>query len=168
MSEPLSSCVALRAATPEDCRRLWKWRNEQATRDASFNTEYIPYDEHERWFTCMLATSNTRVLIATDTGGQGIGYARFDIRYQEAEVSISIDRAKRGKGYGIAVIKCGSDYLLRSEPVQRVVATIRCDNPASRAAFERAGFIVRGNKKVGDVEACEMVYEGNADVGARE
>lgn len=160
MSEQASHQLTLRRAGVEDSWQLWAWRNEQATREASFNTEYIPFDEHERWLLRKLPDPKMRIFIAEDREGQGIGYVRFDIKDGEAEISVSLDENKRGKGYGTEIIKAGSDHLLSVEPVERIIAWIKRANPASMHAFERAGFVVRGYRQIEGVDACEMVYEG--------
>jgi len=159
MPNPVSSHLTLRPAVIEDCRRLWEWRNEHATREASFNTEYIPFEEHESWFTRKLTDPHMRILIATDSHGCDIGYVRFDISGGEAEISISIDQNERGKGYGIAVIKSGSEHLMTTVPVKRIVAHMKTENVASAVVFERAGFVLKGYKQIAGVKACEMVYE---------
>ncbi len=167
MVDPVSGRVTLRLASPEDCRRLWKWRNEQAAREASFNTEHISFEEHVRWFTTKLTDPNTCILIATNADGHEVGYVRFDIVGDEAEISLSIDRAERGNGYGIAAIKKGSHYLLATRPVRRIVAHIKPTNTRSMVAFERAEFVLRGYKRIAGVEACEFVYEGKTSDRSR-
>jgi RimJ/RimL family protein N-acetyltransferase len=159
MAKPVSNQVTLRPAVIEDCRCLWEWRNEQATREASFNTDYIPFEEHELWFSRKLDDPYTRIIIAMDAGGHEIGYARFDINEGEAEISVSLDKSERGKGYGIEVIKKGSDQLLRTKPVHRIIAHIKTSNPASVIAFERAGYVFLGYKEIAGVKAYEMLYQ---------
>jgi RimJ/RimL family protein N-acetyltransferase len=88
---------------------------------------------------------------------------RFDITQGQAEISVSIDKNERGKGYGPAVIKRGSDYLMATEPVHRIVAQMKRDNPASMIAFERAGFALGGFRQIEGVEAYEMIYEGRVN-----
>src|SRR5437899_695344 len=95
--------VALRPATWEDSRRIWEWRNEEATREASFNTGEVSYEEHERWFSRKLVDPNTRIFIVADLQGGELGYLRFDIKDNEAEISVTIDKNKRRSGYGSAV-----------------------------------------------------------------
>jgi UDP-2,4-diacetamido-2,4,6-trideoxy-beta-L-altropyranose hydrolase len=162
MSEQASHQLTLRRAGVEDSRRLWEWRNEQATREASFNTEHIPFEEHERWFLRKLPDPQMQILVAEDREGHEIGYVRFDIRDGEAEISVSVDENQRGKGYGTAMIKAGSEYLLSAKRAERIIAHIKRVNPASVFAFERAGFTVRGYMQIAGVDACEMVYEGKA------
>jgi len=162
MPEHVSTRVTLRPAVLEDCRRLWEWRNEQATREASFSSQSIPFEEHAQWFASKLSDPHMRIFIAAGNHGYEIGYVRFDIIEEEAKISVSIDKNERGKGYGVAVIKNGSDHLLMTEPLQRIIAHIKTNNPASVVAFERAGFTVRGYTQIEGVQACEMVYERTA------
>lgn len=151
--------ITLRSAGAEDCRRLWKWRNEEYTRQASFQTDFIPFDEHEQWFWAKLGDAGTRVLIAMDAQGRAVGYVRFDIRGREAAISVSIDRDERGKGYGGEAIRRGSDYLLAEASIDRIIAQIRVENVPSREVFRRAGYAYRSRGQVCGQEACEMVYE---------
>lgn len=167
MGDSVSDRVTLRPALREDCRRLWKWRNEQAAREASFNTGYISFEDHERWFTSRLPRPDTCILIATNAEGHEVGYVRFDIVGDEAKISLSIDRAERGNGYGIAAIKKGSHYLLATRPVQRIVAHIKPTNTRSMVVFERAGFVLRGYKQIAGVKAREMIYKGKTSDRSR-
>lgn len=150
----------MRPAASQDCQHIWKWRNEPATRTASFNTRYIAYEEHKRWFARKLTDPHSRIFIVANAQGRDAGYVRFDLINREATISVSIDRRERGKGYGTAAIKRASDFLLETEPVRRVVAQIRRDNPISVAAFERAGFVLHGHTQIEGVDACEMIYKG--------
>ena len=163
MADSGSGRVILRPASRRDCRRLWEWRNEQAAREASFNEGYIPYKQHEHWFACRLADPNASIFIALNADGCEVGYVRFDIVGEEAEISVSIDKAKRGRGYGMAAIKIGSDHFLKTKPVQRIVAHVKRTNTSSAAVFERAGFVLRGYRQTGGIEACELVYEGKTN-----
>ncbi len=167
MPEAMSNRVAVRPATPQDCRAVWEWRNEQATREASFNTRYIPYEEHKSWFAHKLTDPHSRIFMVANAQGRDAGYVRFDLVNQEATISVSIDSNERRKGYGTAAIKSAADLLLGTEPVHRVIAHIRRDNPASVAAFERAGFVLQGYTQFEGVDACKMVYEGKASAGAQ-
>ena len=151
--------VTLRSAGREDCRRLWEWRNELVTRESSFNTQYIPYEDHERWFSNKIQASDMRIFIILDAYGREVGYVRFNILAEQAEISVSVDSAQRGRGYGPAAIRLGSEQILAAGTVKHVVAHVKSNNPASISAFRRAGFIVRGLKEVAGTEAYEMVYE---------
>jgi len=159
MDESELPLVGLRPVDSDDCRRIWEWRNEQDTREASFNVDYISFEQHHNWFINKLADPGVRIFIATDREGREIGYVRFDISGEEAEISVSIDQNERGKGYGTVAIRNASNHLLRTQSVLRIVAHIKRDNPASKVTFERAGFALRGYKEIEGVEAYQMIYE---------
>ena len=157
---PLQAQITLRPATQQDCRRVWEWRNEPETREASFDTSYIPYKDHERWFSRRLPAPDTRIYIVLDGGGREVGYVRFDISEEQADISVSLDKDERGKGYGTAAIRRGSGQLLAEGYAKRVLAYVKRGNAASKAAFQRAGFALAGMKDVAGTQAYEMVYKG--------
>ena len=159
MPEPVTAGISLRPATQDDCRNLWDWRNEADTREASLNTQVIPYEDHEKWFSRKLGAQDTQILILVDADGHDVGYVRFNIEGDEAEISVSVDKAERGKGYGAVAIKQGSDLLLSSNQVRRIIAHIKQDNSASVAAFRRAGYGPTDAKEATSPGAYVMAYD---------
>ena len=160
MSEPQQAQISLRPATQDDCRRLWDWRNETATREASFDTHFIPYEDHENWYSRKMQAQDTRIFIIMNADDREAGYVRFNIEADEAEISVSVDKAERGKGYGAVAIRLASNQVLASSPVKRILAYIKQDNPASVAAFGRAGFESEGTKAMSGTEVYVMAYDG--------
>ena len=160
MPEPQPPQISLRPATQDDCRRLWDWRNESATREASFDTHFIPYEHHESWFSRKLQSQDTQIYIIMDASGHEVGYVRFNISGEEAEISVSVDKDERGKGYGAAAIRQGSDQVLSSGPVKRIIAHIKQDNSASLTAFQRAGYGPMDDKDTSNTDAYVMAYDG--------
>jgi RimJ/RimL family protein N-acetyltransferase len=134
--------VSLRPATADDARRLFDWRNEEATRQASFGSDPIPWAAHELWLAERLAPgSQTRIFVVLDMRGREVGYVRFDVdRDGCAEVSVAIDTRERGRGLGTAAIRAATERIAADAGVQRVVARVRPENRASRTAFGRAGY----------------------------
>jgi len=149
--------VTLRAARLEDCRSLWEWRNDPETREASFHTETIFFDDHRTWFESRIGSSDLQILIVLSPEGKEIGYVRFQLTGSDAEVSVALDPEERGKGYGSAAVRAASDELLAKGGVKRVIALIKHSNPSSRQAFERAGFRLAGARPVGAEKVWEMV-----------
>jgi RimJ/RimL family protein N-acetyltransferase len=145
--------VELRCAREADARAIWEWRNEPAARAASFSSEAIPYESHEHWFRARLAEPATRFLIAVDPDGAEIGYVRFALSGEEAEIGVGLAPSARGRGYGRRVISGACDELLATSPVRRVLARVKSANEASLHAFRAAGFVERGR----DDEAVELV-----------
>jgi len=160
MPEAPVPMVHFRLATPEDCRRIWEWRNEPATRESSFDDQIIPYEDHESWFLSKMQDPGIRIFIAMNEENLDIGYVRFNISAADAEISISVDKDQRGQGIGSATIQGASDQILSSDAANRVIAYVKDDNPASLKAFRRAGFSTTQTKEMAGVLAHEMVYEG--------
>ena len=157
MSETLPSGITLRPASTGDCRALWEWRNEPLTREASFQTDGIPYERHVEWFSKKLDSPDTRIWIVQDERSRRVGYVRFQIQDGEAEISVSLDPAERGKGYGSAAVRMATDSFLASRQAGRVKAYIKPGNPASVRSFEKAGFETVGRTMVSGAEVIEMV-----------
>jgi RimJ/RimL family protein N-acetyltransferase len=155
MSEPT---VHLRPATAEDAKKIWEWRNETTTRAASYNSEPIPYADHVRWFDQRLAGSGTRFLIAVDRDGQDIGFARLELSGELAEVSLSLDASRRGRGLGMWVIRAASDFALKELRASAVIAHVKLLNNASIRAFTQAGFVVKRHCCIAGTESVEMIY----------
>ena len=168
MPEAPLSQISLRPATPEDCQHLWEWRNEHETRQTSFNTAFIPYRDHKLWFSHNIGAPDTLIYIILDVHRYGVGYLRFNIEGEQAEISISVAQSERGKGYGSAAIRLGSDQLLGSGGLKRIVAYLKGENSASMAAFLKAGYVHMGTLKIAGAEAHQMIYEGMSKVGNRE
>jgi len=153
--------VLLKQATPEDCKKLWEWRNDPETREASFNSHNISYEEHEQWFNQKMVDPCTKIFIAKNSMGIELGYVRFQIRGEEGEISVGVDKEYRAKGYGLRVIINGSNLLLQTKSVQRIVAHIKYGNRTAVNSFKRAGYSLRGYKEIASTKAYEMVYENS-------
>ena len=102
MPESGGAGITLRPATPQDCRRLWEWRNEPDSQRASFNTEPIPYERHEDWFRERMNDPDTLIHLILEAPGREVGYVRFQVSGDDAEISVCVDSGCRGKGYGPA------------------------------------------------------------------
>lgn len=137
---------------------LWEWRNEAATRGASYSTGLIRYEDHLRWFGMRLEDANTRILIALDAEDRPIGYARLDINGNQAEISLSLDRAFRGRGLGKALVETATRFAVKEVGIVSVIAYVKQDNETSQSAFERAGFVRMATLKVAGVDSVRMVY----------
>lgn len=135
--------VTLRPATWDDCLRLWRWRNEEKTRAASINTLPIPYSTHKAWLNRALRDPTKSIFIVMAEEGTPIGYVRFHMLDSEAEVSISLDRDWRGKGYGSAAIRLASDQIIASSPVKTIIAYVKENNYRSLKAFWKARFVTK-------------------------
>jgi RimJ/RimL family protein N-acetyltransferase len=132
--------LTLRHAQPEDSRTLWEWRNEETVRMASFSTDIIPWENHQRWFASRVHSDDCQILIAADQSGTPIGQVRFDFSGRQAEIGISIDKPLRSAGYGTALIRAATNWAFVHRQIESVDAWIREENKASQAAFQKAEY----------------------------
>ena len=152
--------LSLRLAEEGDSKLLWQWRNEENTRKWSFNSAYVPYEEHENWFSNKLNSADSLILIVSDKGQNNIGQVRLDIRHDgSAEVNISISAKERNKGYGSDALRLACQYALGKLNITKIIAHIKDENKASIRAFTKAGFINIGSLEFERHKAIEMLWE---------
>ena len=132
--------ISVRPVTEADCRLIWGWANDPATRAASFSSAPIGWDEHTRWFARHLADPAARHFIMSTPDGLPLGQVRFDLDGDRAVIGTTVDPRRRGKGWGPAIIVGGIRRLAAETGVRRVVAQIRSGNGPSRTAFTDANF----------------------------
>ncbi len=131
--------VTLRPATQGDSHRVWVWRNDPETRQASFDSDPISLDAHEAWFRESLVREDRKLYVILANGVES-GTARLDLSGGEAEVSIHLAPESRYRGVGTAALRALIDVGLGALGLRRLVGHIKSDNQASLAAFSKAGF----------------------------
>lgn len=132
--------VHLRRAEASDAERLYRWRNHPTVRLASHSTDPLPWSAHLEWLHQSLRRSDRTLLIA-ERAAHPVGTLRFDANQAVATVSITVDPALAGAGFGPAMLDAGHEWVRREMPGTALLrAEIRPDNIASRATFESAGF----------------------------
>ena len=136
-----ASRVTLREARPEDCRTVWTWRNDPETRQASFDSEVIPFETHEAWFRESLGARDRKLFVVVAEGVDA-GVARLDLVRNRAEVSIHLAPEWRRRGVGVAALRALADLALGAGSLTAVVARVKADNYPSLAVFHKAGFTV--------------------------
>jgi UDP-2,4-diacetamido-2,4,6-trideoxy-beta-L-altropyranose hydrolase len=132
--------IHLRPATADDARLLFDWANEPEVRAASFNSEPIPWTDHECWFQSRLADPNAVLLIAQNDADQPVGVARFQIAGPTATISIAVSARSRGRGYGRQLIELASKLILERPEITTIHALVKPENTASARAFLAAGY----------------------------
>jgi len=132
--------VKLRKVQESDCELLWKWANDPETRAASFSSAPIPWEDHTRWFNSKLNSANCMMYIAIMNDVIPLGQIRYDIKQENAVISISIDSKFRSKGYGAILIREALKRLFNESDVRRVHAYVKQDNNSSASVFTKAGF----------------------------
>jgi UDP-2,4-diacetamido-2,4,6-trideoxy-beta-L-altropyranose hydrolase len=141
----------LRSAKPSDARQVWLWANDPEVRLVSFNSNPIPWESHQPWFTRKLEDDSSVLLIACKLEDDApFGLIRFDLESGEAVVSVMLDSQSRGHGLGSRVLERATQRLFATREVTTVRAYIKTDNSRSHRAFARAGY----------ADAVEVLVQG--------
>jgi RimJ/RimL family protein N-acetyltransferase len=138
----VSSPVRLRAATAADADLLLAWRNDPATRAASFSSEEIPREAHLRWLAGKLEDDNCALLVI-EVAGAPVGQVRLEKDGDTAEIHIALAPAARGRSIGRQALQAAVGQAPVTLGAKHVVARVKADNESSLRAFEAAGFRVR-------------------------
>lgn len=134
--------LTFRNAQPADARLYFDWANDALTRQQSFNTNPITWENHVAWFSRKLADPNALLFVFEAQPKQSVGQVRFERSNDEVIIGLSLDAAFRGKGLAPKMLQMAVDaYRVQSPPPNLPIhAYIRPDNTASIKSFERAGF----------------------------
>jgi RimJ/RimL family protein N-acetyltransferase len=148
--------VRLRRVSESDAEVLLAWANDPVTRAASFHPDPIDRAGHVRWLAGRLASPTTGFWIG-ESDGRPIGQVRVEVGVDAVgEISISIAPDARGTGLGRALLSIAVEEAPRALLVERLLARVRPDNPASLALFGGAGFVEVGRGICAGVPCADL------------
>lgn len=150
LSEPRlpADLARLRPARPEDSREIWRIANDPAVRSNSFQTEPIPWETHERWFSSRLADASESFQVV-DLGCVA-GHVRLTPFSPGAlEVHFYVHPAFRGKGLGKLLLESAQRTAFAREGIDELVGTVLPGNEASVKSFLSSGFAAAGETRHG-------------------
>ncbi len=131
----------LRPAKWQDCEQIWQWANEPTTRQASFQSHPIPWEEHVQWFQQKLVDEHSELWLAIDAQDCPIGQVRFDpISTDVTQISLSVDRHYRKQGLGVDILKMAVQQIFQNPNILTISAWIKPENRASIRTFKMAQF----------------------------
>ena len=125
----------------EDCELLWKWVNDPETRNASFYSNPITWEQHCKWFAGKLNSSDCIIYLAIINKDKPLGQVRFDVKKNTAIISLSIAKEFRGMGIGSNIIQEAYVKFFTEKKIQTIQALIKKENMSSINAFKKAGFV---------------------------
>ena len=131
--------TAARLAKPTDCRMYFDWANDPLTRQQSYNSEPIIYENHERWFKERLQDDHS-ILYVIEFNRQPIGQVRFQLNQNEAVISYSLDNHYRGKGLGLWILKNGISAFRKNYSDYKIIGFVKFENIASAKVFRNLKF----------------------------
>jgi UDP-2,4-diacetamido-2,4,6-trideoxy-beta-L-altropyranose hydrolase len=136
------SDIEIRAARHDDSEKLFEWRNHPTVRAVSRNADMINWESHQRWFASVLSTPD-RLLLIGQREGSPMGVVRFDIRGDEAEVSIYLVPDIQRSGQGRDLLQSAERWFAANRPsVCKIRAHVLGGNERSQRLFLGAGYQV--------------------------
>lgn len=133
-------CLNSRKATLKDCKKYYDWANDPKTRLQSYNSDVIPYDSHEKWFSSRIDDKNSRLYIIS-LFNEDIGQIRFQLQKNEATISYSLDQNHRGKRLSNLLLKKGIELIKEEfDDSLKIIGFVKNDNIASLKAFRNLNF----------------------------
>ena len=143
--------LTYRKAILSDCDLYFEWVNDPEVRANSFNSAFITKEEHVNWFNDALNNPEYSLFVFQDEQGNYVGQVRFEkINSLEAEISVSVAAAHRGNGISKEMLKTSSDAFLQESVGFIIIANIKKNNTSSIHAFEKAGFVYKGEALYGN------------------
>ena len=129
----------LREVDPEDIELLYKWVNEPATRENSFNTKNISLEEHRQWFKNALADENIFIfiLMLEDTP---VGQVRLNKADDVFVITYSIDLLYRLYDYGKLILQLMENKFIEKKFNGSLVGYVKKDNVASQLVFKSLNY----------------------------
>ncbi len=126
----------IRLANISDIEKVFELSNNDIVRENSINQQKITWGEHKKWFNQRIKNIEYPFYIVENRDGEFIAQVRFDKKYDEVVISLSIVESHRGMGLGEQIIK----KCVKMSGINKLSAYIFDKNIASIKSFERAGF----------------------------
>ena len=130
--------IEIRDATINDAQLLFNWANDPVTRQNSFNSKNIGWNEHILWLKKRLNNPAYRIFIFK-SNNEPLGVVRFD-GIENAIINVTVAPDHRGKGLGAEIIRMACFRFWESNN-SYILAYIHKENVTSQRAFKKAGFI---------------------------
>ena len=131
--------LELSECTQKHIDLIYNMANDIETRKNSFNTSAIKYDEHCKWYKDSLNNPNRYMYVVKDKDII-VGYIRLDIDKKKGEISYSIEKSFRGKGYAnelLNIIKSKAEEI----GLEVLEGKVKPENIFSRKTFIYNKFI---------------------------
>ena len=136
----MTAHVQLRPARASDGDAVLAWRNDPATRAASFEHEEIPPSIHARWFAGKLGDPDCLFLVV-EVDGVPVGQVRLErVAPGLAEVNVGLAPKARGRGIGRQALQLAASEARRQLGIETFRALVKSENEPSLRAFRAAGF----------------------------
>ncbi|MGX1022908.1 GNAT family N-acetyltransferase [Psychroflexus sp. MBR-150] len=147
----------LREIIQEDVKVIYNWVNDSTTRQNSFNSNEINFEDHINWFKSRLNNPNSDYYMCYYKEIKS-GIIRFDIEDNTSTIGINISPKQRGKGLSSVFLNLSIKSHLKKHSNQTILAYIKPENEASIRTFKKAGFSFFTEKEVNNKAALLFKY----------
>ncbi len=139
----MTSKIVIAAATRDDSRDIWTWRNDPLTRTMSVATEEVGWLEHTAWYEGSLTDRDRYLYIGRVESDEKVGMCRFDVDTSTATtaVSINLNPAMRGRKLSRQLLAAAISAFWNVRRM-RLIAIIKRKNTASMRCFSGCGFLL--------------------------
>lgn len=147
----------LRPANQGDIKLLFDWANDPVTRMYSFSTDFISWEQHEKWFAAIMEDV-CRIQYIYEYQGAAVGQIRLTIEGEAAEEGFSVAPEARGMGHGVSMLRLlYEEVRKRHKGIKKLYARVKPENIASQKTFIKSGHIE--TKRTGDYILYELTIE---------
>lgn len=140
-AEAVEDYLKLLPAKEAQAELVFAWANEEETRQQSFSTGAICWEDHVKWYADSLAGEKRKLYICYHEEDP-VGLFRIDfVKEHGAEISYSIAKPFRKRGYGLEMLRTGERLLQKAFPgLDTLYARVKEKNEASCRIFEMLGY----------------------------
>ena len=132
--------IVIRKALKQDSEQIFAWRNHSSVRAVSRNSNLITWQEHQQWFSSVINDLNRPLLIG-EINDYPMGVVRFDIKENQAEVSIYVNPEEQSSGHGVKLLQSAENWLsLHYLEVSSIFAQVLGENSLSHRLFVSANY----------------------------
>lgn len=135
--------ITIRPVNGNDCELLFVWANDPDVRKNAIRPSAIPWEDHKQWFANKLGSPASRMFIM-ERQNIALGQIRYDLKDGCWSIDYAIDKQYRGEGLGKKILELTLPFFAG----EIVRATVKASNPASKKAFEAAGFAKTGEQEM--------------------
>ena len=136
------SKIIVRKVDHKDSVDIFRWRNDELSREMSINSDVIRWECHQQWFDSI--NENTLIFVCELSSiNQSVGMVRFDFNDsgKRARVSINLAQEYRGKGYAKQCLLEALDVVHTERTIYfEIYAEIKDVNIVSQKLFQDIGF----------------------------
>jgi RimJ/RimL family protein N-acetyltransferase len=129
--------ITIKEATINDAKILFDWANDPVTRQNSFNSKAISWNDHILWLNKKLINPTSKIYIV-HFNEKPVGVVRFDENETTIiGITVAPDHRNMGLGSQILIYACKKFWENNNTDI---LAYVKKENISSQHVFEKAGF----------------------------